>query len=90
MNVEHLADMANRIGQFFAAYPDRDEGADGIAQHIGLYWEPRMRRQIYALLEGAEADRLQPLVVRALQRRRNSLLPEIAVVPIPPAGQRES
>jgi formate dehydrogenase subunit delta len=91
VNAPYLADMANRIGQFFAAYPDPDEAADGIAQHIGLFWEARMRRQIYALLDGPDAARLEPLVAHALRRRRDRLLPAgAAAVPIPPAGQSEA
>ncbi|MER1966071.1 formate dehydrogenase subunit delta [Castellaniella sp. GW247-6E4] len=45
-NIEHLIRLANRIGHFFEAMPDRAEGVDGIADHIRRYWEPRMRRAL--------------------------------------------
>jgi formate dehydrogenase subunit delta len=48
--VAHLVKMANDIGDFFASEPDREAAISGIAGHIRRYWEPRMRRQIYAHL----------------------------------------
>jgi len=46
MNIHHLVKMANQIGDFFAAYPDRDYAVGSIAQHLKNSWDPRMRRQI--------------------------------------------
>ena len=46
MDIHHLVKMANQIGDFFAAYPDRDEAIKSITQHLKNSWEPRMRRQI--------------------------------------------
>ncbi len=40
-----MVHKANSIAQFFASYT-RDEAIDGVMNHIRLYWEPRMRRQI--------------------------------------------
>jgi formate dehydrogenase subunit delta len=40
-----MVHKANSIAQFFAAYP-RDEAVAGVAKHIRLFWEPRMRRQL--------------------------------------------
>ena len=51
MKLENLVYMANRIGEFFAAMPDRDEARDGIANHIKRYWEPRMRKVLVDHLE---------------------------------------
>ena len=48
MSVEHLVKMANDIANFFASEPDRASAIAGIANHVRRYWEPRMRRQIYA------------------------------------------
>ena len=78
MEAAHLVDMANRIGRFFQALPDRDEALTGVAQHIGNFWEPRMRRQILALLDTPEAETLAPLVAEALRCYRSRLEPPIA------------
>jgi formate dehydrogenase subunit delta len=48
---DHLVQMANDIGNFFASESDRDVAVAGIAAHIRRFWEPRMRRKIYAHLE---------------------------------------
>ena len=68
--------LANRIGDFFAAFPDRDEAIDGVAQHIRKFWEPRMRRALYAHLDGAaQGEGLAPLVREAVLTRRGRIEP---------------
>lgn len=46
MHIENLVRMANDIGSFFNAEPDKQEAARNIKLHIRRYWEPRMRAQI--------------------------------------------
>ena len=46
MDIHNLVSMANQIGQFFSAYPDREEALEGIANHIRKFWEPRMRLKL--------------------------------------------
>lgn len=46
MNIERLVQMANDIAAFFAAEPDRAEGAAGVAAHLKRFWDPTMRRAI--------------------------------------------
>jgi NADH-dependant formate dehydrogenase delta subunit FdsD len=55
--------MANQIGDFFASYGE-DEALAGIAEHINKFWDPRMRKDFFALLD-AGGDGLSPLVKRA-------------------------
>ena len=43
MDSANLVRMANRIGEFFEAMPEREEALQGIAEHIRKFWEPRMR-----------------------------------------------
>jgi formate dehydrogenase subunit delta len=43
---EHLVTMANDIGNFFRAEPDRQVALDGIANHINKFWTRRMRQKI--------------------------------------------
>jgi formate dehydrogenase subunit delta len=40
--------MANQIGDYFAAEPDRQEAIAGTAGHLRRFWDPRMRKQIVA------------------------------------------
>jgi formate dehydrogenase subunit delta len=46
VRIERLVSMANDIGAFFDAEPDRIEAAKGVANHLKRFWDPRMRRQI--------------------------------------------
>lgn len=69
MDIDNLVRMANRIGDYFAAYPDRDEAAVSIARHMEMFWTPQMRR---ALLDLATTEAhplaLQPLVANAVSK----------------------
>ncbi len=65
MSVESLVRMANDIGHFFAAEPQRADAIAGVANHIRRFWDPRMRRQIAAhLASGGEG--LEPLAREAI------------------------
>lgn len=84
MEIDTLIHMANRIGAFFEALPDRQEGLDGVAEHLRRYWEPRMRRQLLGWIddEGADVDQtvgdgetLSPFVREAIQLHRTELTP---------------
>ena len=55
MSAERLVQMANDIGHFFAAEPQRTDAIAGIASHIQRFWDPRMRRQIAAHLAAGGA-----------------------------------
>jgi formate dehydrogenase subunit delta len=81
MDPANLIHMANRIGEFFAAQPDRAEALDGIATHLQKFWAPRMRRQLFALIDAGEASVLMPLVREALERKRASLAPGASAAP---------
>lgn len=67
MDIHNLVHMANRIGQFFQAMPDRAEATAGVAEHIRKFWEPRMRRQLWAHLAETEGEDLLPLVREAMR-----------------------
>jgi formate dehydrogenase subunit delta len=78
MNVQHLIEMANRIGEFFESMPDHDEALAGIADHVRRFWEPRMRRTILAVLDDPTAcEPMLPIVREALTRSRNQLTPAV-------------
>ena len=63
--VDRLVYMANQIGDFFQYQPNGDP-AEAIAAHIRKFWEPRMRRQIYAHLD-AGGEGLRPTSRRAIE-----------------------
>ncbi|MEF7612933.1 formate dehydrogenase subunit delta [Aquincola sp. MAHUQ-54] len=70
MPADNLVRMANRIGQFFDAMPDRAEALEGVAQHIQKFWEPRMRRALQAHIDdpaALAAVPLDPFVLEALR-----------------------
>ncbi len=68
MNPAKLIKMANQIGAFFEAMPDREQAVQGIAAHIQRNWEPRMRAALQQYI-GAHGDaELAPLVRDALGR----------------------
>lgn len=74
MDIQNLTHMANRIGEFFESFSDRDEALDGIGNHIRKFWEPRMRRALLSHLETQGPDGLLPIVVEALERHRAELV----------------
>ena len=43
---EHLVKMANDIGHFFRAEPQREDAVAGIANHIDKFWTKRMRDKL--------------------------------------------
>ena len=65
VRAERLVSMANDIGAFFNAEPDKAEAAKGVATHIKRYWDPRMRREIITHYRDGGAG-LDPLVRSAV------------------------
>jgi formate dehydrogenase subunit delta len=78
MKIEKLTKMANEIGSFFAAEPDPAVAAQGVADHLRRFWDPRMRRQLLQWLEETGGEGLRPLVRDALLARKEQLLPPSA------------
>lgn len=62
MNPDTLIRMANQIGAFFEAMPDREQAVKDIASHLRRTWEPRMRTQLLAMLNGPDEAKLKTLV----------------------------
>ena len=63
-----LVHMANQIARFFASQKDR-EAAEGCAEHLRLFWEPRMRKAILAFVD-AGGEGLEPVAKAAVERLR--------------------
>jgi formate dehydrogenase subunit delta len=63
MQATDLVRMANQIADYFRPY-SKPEAIDGIAKHIHLFWDPRMRNELKAHLDkGGEG--LSPLFIEA-------------------------
>ena len=75
MDLDNLIVMANKIGQFFAAQPDRDEALAGIAEHIRKFWVPRMRSEILAAVGTEAGANISEIVAAALTAHRATLQP---------------
>ena len=78
MNVEHLVKMANQIGQFYEALPNREEGLKGTAMHIRRSWDPRMRRALLEEMDQGGADEMLDFVREAIDMYRKELTPPVS------------
>ncbi|HLY96191.1 MAG: formate dehydrogenase subunit delta [Sideroxydans sp.] len=66
MKPAKLIKMANQIGAFFEAMPNREQAVKDIAAHIQRNWEPRMRTALLRHI-GTNGDaELSPMVREAL------------------------
>ncbi|QPC86700.1 formate dehydrogenase [Mesorhizobium sp. NBSH29] len=71
---EKLVRMANQIATFFLSKP-HEQGVAGVAEHINKFWDPRMRRQFFELIE-AGGEGFLPLVIEAVPGIRAPNAPE--------------
>jgi formate dehydrogenase subunit delta len=81
------ARMANQIATFFASKP-REEGIAGVAEHINKFWEPRMRRHLFELVD-AGGEGLHELVMAAagiIRRPAEEIRPTVGKGAPAPAG----
>ena len=60
---EKLIRMANQIATFFMSQPEKGR-AEGVANHINKFWEPRMRQHFLEHMD-SRADDLTPLLLEA-------------------------
>ena len=68
MSADKLTYMANQIAKFMESKP-HDEGVASLASHINDFWEPRMRRQFFKIVDAGGAG-LRPLVLEAVPQIR--------------------
>ena len=55
MDIGRLVAMANDIAAFFDSEPDKAVAAEGVRFHLTRFWDPRMRREIVAHVQGGGA-----------------------------------
>ncbi len=63
MQNHDMVRMANQMADFFKSYGET-EAVEGIADHINKFWEPRMRRDFFVLVDSGGAG-LSELVKKA-------------------------
>lgn len=76
MSAEKITRMANQIAMFMETKPEA-EGVAGLAAHINDFWEPRMRRQFFEVVDAGGAG-LRPLVLKAAASVRRPPVEEAA------------
>jgi formate dehydrogenase subunit delta len=77
MNATQLVKMANQIGAFFASQPDPQQARSDFAQHLKRQWDPQMRTALYAHLDAAAGEALNPFVLEALSGLREQIEPKV-------------
>jgi formate dehydrogenase subunit delta len=80
MSPDKLIYMANQIARSFRSR-GHDVAVTSTADHISSFWEPRMRTQLFALLE-ADASRFDEIV----QAARSAIRPVAVDHARPPAA----
>ena len=78
---EMLMIMANQIATFFHSKP-REEGIAGVAEHINKFWEPRMRRQFFEMIDGGTPG-FDEFVLKAAPSIRRPPAPMDGPPPLP-------
>ena len=64
----HLVKMANDIGDFFRAEPEREDAIAGISNHIAKFWTKRMRAKLLTHLKQDGDGALDELPREAVRR----------------------
>jgi formate dehydrogenase subunit delta len=62
MKPANLIRMANQIGAFFEAMPNREQAVQDIAAHIRRNWDPRMRLALLQHIDSSGGVELSPMV----------------------------
>ncbi len=76
MSPDKLVYMANQIGKAFA-HEGETKAVASVADHLAMFWDPRMRSAIFAHLDagGAGLDPIPLKAVRALKQKASALQP---------------
>ena len=75
MSPDRLIYMANQIGRFFQSQ-GHDKAVPGIAEHIKKFWDPRMKRAIFAHLDAGGAGLDAPVLEALTSLKQATSLPE--------------
>lgn len=67
MKVERLITMANQIGDFYQAFPDKEQAQKDIVQHLNKFWAQTMRDDMRNYVKKGDGEGLSPLVLSAVR-----------------------
>lgn len=70
MAAERILSMASQIGDFFAPYPP-ERRTEGVRNHLRTYWDPRMRQELYALIDSGVSGLPQHVIEAAMLLRED-------------------
>lgn len=70
MSPDKLIYMANQIATFFTSQPEA-ERVDRVASHLKDFWDPRMRAQLFEIVDRKTAG-IDPLVLAAVAQLRET------------------
>jgi formate dehydrogenase subunit delta len=75
MHADNLITMGNQISDFFQSMKNRDEALEQIANHLRLFWDPRMRRALLAAIpeSGEPPQEMSAVLAEALRRHGSRL-----------------
>jgi formate dehydrogenase subunit delta len=71
MQTETLIKMANQIGDFFEAEPNKTQAQLDIANHLNRFWTKDMRNQITAHVQTKQGAGLHAQVISAIAEHLN-------------------
>lgn len=71
MKTETLVKMANQIGDFFEAEPDKAQAQIDIANHLNRFWTKDMRNQIAEHVKSVQSTGLHGQVSEAISKHIN-------------------
>jgi formate dehydrogenase subunit delta len=71
MKTETLIKMANQIGDFFEAEPNKAQAEQDIALHLNKFWTKDMRNQIAEHVKSAQGVGLHAQVIAAISKHIN-------------------
>jgi formate dehydrogenase subunit delta len=66
--------MANQIATYFNSQPEADR-VKGVSNHINKFWEARMRREFFTIVD-AGGEGLLPLVIEASKQINRPPVPQ--------------
>lgn len=66
MQIETLIKMANQIGDFFEAEPNKPQAQLDIATHLNRFWTLAMRQEIAAHVKDKQGKGLHQHVISAI------------------------
>ena len=72
MQIETLIKMANQVGDFFAADPDKAQANIEIANHLNRFWTLDMRQQIAKYVSEKNGAGMHAQVVTAISQHLNT------------------